>query len=376
MTGQPEGVGAASMLRDLVAHAPRVAQQAAQILAPLAQSRDELRDRLMGDGWIGVIPNEEVTPPRSMAAIDGARVVERMYGAVLVSAVAISAESMIAGESGGTQTATWAGVFPHAPEVDRIAGFAMAAAEMQVAARSQHQVRILDGSFVTPLMEVRKGLKSRNPAVREAIVEIAQELGFVDSFRVVTTPAAGRDVVAAPKSETSRAFGEMFARRYGVQVDANDRLLATQFLDGGEVLEPRGLTEFAHMRLSGVVGASEGEQALVDAVNAEVDRLAGLAQDGLLATTYVRPMGVDTVLRFEFFRESADDSRKMSQIAGWLLAETPSPHSLEPYCQWSADRQAKDISSGARALRADLASHLSAEQRDSWGGLLAQNYRT
>lgn len=376
MTSQFTGTGPATMLRDLVAHAPRVAQQAAGILAPLAQSRDVLRSRLLGEGLIGVVPDDPPPPPRTMAAIDGARVVERMYGADLVAAVAISAEALIAETSGETQTATWAGVFPHAPEIDRIAGFAMAAAEMKVAARSQHVVRILDGSFVTPLMEIRKGLKSRNPVVRDSIVQIAEEMDFVGSLRSVTTPVAGKCVVAAPKSETSRAFGEMFAHRYGVEVDANDRLLATQFLEGGEVLSPRGLVEIARMRLASAPDASAKEQGLVDAVNGEVDRLAGLAQEGLLATTYVRPVGVDTVLRFEFFRPSVEDSRDMFQIASWLLEETPSPHSLEPYCQWSADKQAKDISSGAKALRADLSSHLSPEQRHSWGGLLAQNYRT
>lgn len=376
MSARFTGLGPATMLRDLVAHAPRVAQQAARIIDPIVDSRGVLRDHLLSEGMIAVVPDEEVSLPRTMAAIDGARVLERMYGADLVAAVAISAEGLIAEEAGETQTATWAGVFPHAPEVDRIAGFAMAAAELKVAATSTHQVRVLDGSFVTPLMEVRKGLKSRNPEVRAAIVSIAEEMRFVENLRVVTTPVVGRTVVAAPKSETSRAFAEAFNARYGLDLGGNDRLLAAQFLEGGEVLSPRGLTEFANMRVAVVAGASRAEQDLVGQINAEVDRLAALAREGLLVTTYVHPVGVDTVLRFEFFRPEAFDTAVMFQVAKWLLEETPTPHSLEPYCQWSADKQAKDISSGAKALRADLVAHLTPTQKHRWGSLLTQDYRT
>lgn len=376
MVSKVNGLGPANMLRDLVSRAPQVAQQTARILAPIAASRDALRAHLLAEGMVAQVGEDLSPPPITMAAIDGARVLERMYGADLLAAVAISAEALIAVEQGETETATWAGAFPHAPEVERIAGFAMAAAELQVAALARHQVRIVDGSFVTPFMEVRRGLKSRNPVVREAVAQIAEEMDFVGNLAAVVAPQVDRVVIASPKSETSRAFAEMFNERYGLELSTNDRILATQFLEHGEVLSPRGMSEFSGMRVAVPPDASSAQRALADAVNAEVDRLMDFVHQGLLATTYVRPPGTDTVLRFEFFRPRPDDASVMFQVASWLLEETPTPHSLEPYCQWSADRQAKDISSGVKALRAELVAHLSPTERHQWGNLITQNYRT
>lgn len=371
----------AALLASLIAQAPDLARRAEANFAPLVAARDTLRARLLDDGAILPVPEQPVTPVASMCAIDGSRVTEKMYAADLVVAVAVTANARSAREALPTSSSTWADIVRHVDGTDRLCEAAMGCQEVMLAASAPHQVRILDGSFVTPIIAMREGLYVKNPDIRDRVADrLLSDWDAPAALAEVFFPSRGT-VIAVPKSDSANRYADQYATTYGLTLPVSDRFLAAQVLAPGEMLAPRRLVELANSEVRDPDGSAKVHNAAA-VLRASVEQANAAARDGNAFTTYFKPhgaAGAGTVLRFEYLITGDPDPAAPAHAqkrAAILNAETPAPHMLEPFAQWAVDKQAKLISSGTNALRAALIKNLAPAQADAYATFLAQNYRT
>lgn len=364
-----------SMLQGLIAQADAIAGQARAALGPIASLRGDLRQYLLDQGDILPIPSAPAAPA-SMCAIDGGRVTDHLYAADLIAAVACTGDAHYAQGPVEGPHAEWAGLYPHTSELDRVAGTAMAALELQVAASAPHEVRLLDGSFLSPVIEARKGLSAKNSLVRGEVIALMNEFGFVDNLVSLLTPDPARPVYALPKSETATIWRDDVGKRLDRKFTVTDRILAAQVLEPGEMTAPRVLSEWDNSFLNPPAGEHSAAQAAGAALRAATEVARQRVSAGEFVTAYVRPPGGFGVIRVEFFRDGGEDLRTPGRVAALVCAETKAPHMVEPFAQYMADRRAKDVSAGVRALRAAVQRRLSGDEQQGWGALFANEYRS
>ena len=372
-------INSSELTSSLVSLAPDLVSRMDISFAPLLEIKGLLRDRLIADGKILSFPKEPVTQVESMCAIDGARIREQMYVADLLVAVATTVDGKSAKNKLGNISSTWADILRHTDGTDRLAEAAMCCQEVLLASQVPHKIRILDGSFQTPIIGMREGLFVKNPMIRDKIADLLLgEWQAPVRLAQVVMPKDGI-TLAVPKSDSATKYSEAYSLAYDLTINASDRFLASQVLVPGEMLAPRKLTELANSSVNEVEGSPRVLQA-ASILRESVKQIAIAAQNGLAYTTYFKPYGPvksGNVIRFEYVvnpSKHVDPSAVSIAIeyASILNAECSSPALMEPFAQWAVDRNAKNISSGTSALRQSLIRALPPEQ----ASLLAQNYRT
>lgn len=373
------------LLPDLAALGEPLARRVDSEFRPLVEARNQLRAQLLANGEIVQFSPMPAQMPESMCAIDGARVREQMYAADLLVAVATTADAHSSKVHFPVDSSVWADVLRHQDGTDRLAEAAMGSQEVLLAARAPHDMRILDGSFVTPLIALREGLFVKSPQVRDAVANLLLNQWDVPAALETLIDEAPRRVLALAKSDSSNWFVKQYGEQYGFNFPVSDRFLATQILEPGEMMAPRRSVELINQD----VNEPEGSQIVKKAagkLREQYHRLAAIAVHGRMRTTYFKPFvpggasrGPKTVLRFEYVVPSdvqVEDVAYAMEMASIVNSDVIPPFMLEPFCQYTVDRQAKQISTGTRALRERMISSLPKERADAYRALLASGYRT
>jgi hypothetical protein len=379
-----ESVNQNNLLPDLAAYGYKLAQRVDEEFTPLVAAKEELRRKLLAEGLIHAVPSSPSSIPRSMCAIDGARVQERLYAADLLVAVATLANAQHTVDKPQMSSISWADILQHTDGTDRVSQTAMGSGEVTLAQRAIHDVRIMDGSFTTPLVMLREGLFHRNPKIRDASVEILSSINMPEVLGTLID-GASNGLIAIAKSDSSTAFSNLYEDKFGIRFPVNDRMLATQILEPGEMLQPRPMRELYKQDVDEPNGSKQVVQ-MASKLGKEYRRIAELAQAGRIATSYFRPVvpGAHsntsrTVIRFEFFvpyGETSDVASLGAENAAIIGLDMAPPFMLEPFCQHAVDIQAKKISSGTEALKTKMIQNLPEDKAETYKSLLLQNYRT
>lgn len=365
--------------------ARRLAARVDSEFGPVVAAREELRARLVDSGEIISFTDTPTVMPDSMCAIDGARVKEQMYAADLLVAAAFVADARATTTRHTVEPSLWSDVVRHMDGTDRLAEAAMGAQEVRLAATAPHALRILDGSLATPLIALREGLFVKQPSVRDAVADLLLDKFDAPGHLARLLDGAPGAVLALAKSDSSAKFVSDYATRFGINFPINDRFLATQILEPGEMLRPRAASELIYQKVNEPEGSAKVKRAAAD-LRTQYDRIAALATAGHIRTTYFKPhvpgaggIAARTVARFEYIvtgDTQAADTSIPANYAGILNADMVPPHILEPYCQYMVDKEAKQISTITRMLREGMIAGLPADRSASYKALLASNYRT
>jgi hypothetical protein len=374
-----------SILPDLAALAGGLAERVDAEFAPLIAARSQLRAHLLESGEILTVPAIPDSMPESMCAIDGARVREQMYAADLLTAVATTADARSVEVRYPADSSVWATIVRHTDGTDRLAETAMGCQEVLLTARAPHAMRIMDGSFITPLIALREGLFVKTPAVRDAVADLLMGQWDAPGSLASLLDTAPGTLLALAKSDSATKFVADYSARFGLSFPVSDRFLATQVLEPGEMLAPRPLSEASQQTVGEPEGSAKVKRAAA-ALREQYERFAALARDGRVRTTYFKPLmpgsagaGAKTVMRFEYVlsdTDAVDDPAIAAQYASIINSDVAPPFMLEPFCQYTVDRQAKLISKGTEALRERMLASLPADRASSYRALLAANYRT
>ncbi|MCA1704234.1 MAG: DNA double-strand break repair nuclease NurA [Actinobacteria bacterium] len=286
------------LLRDLLAGADAVVQEVEALLAPALDGRDRLREAL---GNLGLIRSLVTQAPQSICGVDGGFAVERTAAADLQLSVAVGVEGLAEGSTrwDGTQYQWWARVAKHDLESERLARGVMVSQELSILAQAPHEVRILDGSHLTLVIQLNSALTAFSDEIRQEVRAVWERLGTVDGLR-----DAARDhaVIAMPKYDSSRTITNRLEQEVHQEIPGDDKYLLGLILREGELVIPQPVPEHPWSTLH--FTARPGDEQIAKALEAAIEPL----RKREINFTYFKPSQFSPAFRLETKSTLDDDA--------------------------------------------------------------------
>jgi hypothetical protein len=359
------------LLAELLADTPRVAQQVFDLMNPALEQREQLCDAA---NQLKLI--KDVTPgsPTTVCAVDGGFAVERTIAVDILMAVAVGVEGFadhgVPPAWDDNQYASFHRVLLHNLHNERLARAATFAHEIAIIADAPHDLRIYDGSHLTPVIQLNSGLSSEYDDVNGPSAEVCEEVELEDAFQAFMENPA---IIAMPKYDSSREICDLLASAVGHPVPGDDKYVTSLILSGGQYTVPRQVSGAQWPRLH--IAAQPYSRADVSGIPAKLDAKLSPLRERQLFFTYWRPDDVSPSYRIEIKPELAHHHRALSTAFSTLAAQITGPFVREPYPQYLADMMAKSVSLGLSALQASAHLVLTRKNPDL-APLLTHSYRT
>jgi len=351
-----------------------------EIVAPIVSHVQTLRKQLVADERIQRFSNRDSgTDPAttSLAAADGGRIQEKLYLFDLIVARGTVANGKVSSTHPTPDPITWAIGLPRDKGTAYVAEAAMAAIELRLLCDSTHETRILDGSFITPLLGLREGIYARQRETRQATINILNgPWNPLTALNTVYTPDVNRPILALTKSDTSRLYSQTFTRE-GINLGGvQDRTLATQLLQPGEYLTPIPV-DYSQIRTNRKSKYEPNVKTVGKEIDNVTETLIQHTNDNHIYTTYFKPYGSNhTVLKIDYFHTGSVEDNPVRRYVEIVNQDTQTPHILEPFSQWKADQLAKIIKKEPEKIKRNLLAQMTLEEKATFGPLILSNYRT
>jgi len=351
------------LLRDLLDGAGNVASQVINMLGPALEMRERLRSALVS---LGLIKKFEGGEPFTVAGIDGGFAVERTSAVDISLSVAVGVEGLTGGTKhwNATQYEWWTRVDRHDLESERLARGVMIAQELAVIRDAPHDVRILDGSHMTLVIQLNTALTAQSEELRREAKRVWERLGTVDAL---SRAVADERIIAMPKYDSSRIVCDRLQTELGSEVPGDDKYLLGLILQPGELLTPQQVPE---QPWSSLHFRSEQEEVLAEKLEQAIAPL----KERKLKFTYFKPTEFSPAFRIEF--KDHTSSQLFESILAALAAQITGPFIKEPYPQYLADVMAKSVGLGLSALQTAVQLSMSGRGRPEIAELLVHSYRT
>lgn len=361
----------ADLLAQLLNSAPRVAEQVSALLTPALEQREALRQAAERTGLIRQV---EAAKHTTLCAADGGFAVERTIAVDIVMAVAVGVEGF--GEEGVTspwttnQYSSFHEVMLHDVDNERLARAAMMTHELAILADAPHQIRIYDGSHLTPVIQLNSGYSSRSPLVHEGAVNIGLERGIVEAL---TSFASNPQVISMPKYDSSTDIAKRLGHEIGLEIPGDDKYVTSLILRGGEYTNPQQVAgaQWAQLHLS----APDSSLGETNGLLGELDHAIDPLRRCELYFLYWRPDDAAPTYRLEIKPALAHDATALAIVLSSLAHQITGPFVREPYPQYLADVMAKSVGLGLGALKAAALLSLTRTQPEL-APMLVQSYRT
>lgn len=338
---------------------------------------------------------------RSLVAVDGGNASEQLAGGDLIVAGATIGEGLhsktLYENPDDYPTEVFSSIVPHTSSNDRLEKSIRAALELRVLQSTPSDLKIIDGAYVGNVSAVLYALLDREPAVSNGLLE----LNWFDTDGLLKESMANllypsrkntSNIIAVPKSDSSRVYANKLLDAYNVQLNLTDRILASKLLKPGEFFTPRNIdsnpalisTLTKNLKLPDFAEKSSNRKMLVTMLQDKAGLLTrlGLAptEEGLLWTTYFKPTAwseYSKVIKIEFVfyanetkQTPIERARELIQIIDQDIVDEAV---LEPWAQYMADRGAKGVSDAINIVKNYLLS--SVESASELSGLI-RGYRT
>lgn len=357
------------LLAALLRNTPAITEQVVSLLVPALSQRNSLREAAKKHNLIRVAPAGDCG---TVCAVDGGFAVERTVAVDMVMAVAVGVEgfssTMYSWEE--NQYASFHRVLVHDLDNERLARAAMICHEMAVLADAGHEVRIYDGSHLTPVIQLNSGFSSHSDTVSLGSVQIATDVDLFSAFdSFITHPG----IIAMPKYDSSRELATELGTSIGIDIPGDDKYLTTLILHAGEYTAPRRVhgAQWAQLHLTASVGSAASKTGLVD----KLDGLLAPLKQGELFYTYWRPYESGPSYRIEMKPDLARDEAALTRVLSTLGQQITGPFVREPYPQYLADVMAKSVGLGLSAVQ--TAAHLRLNrEHPELAEYLIHSYRT
>ena len=353
------------LLQDLLDGADDLAGQVTQILEPALEQREQLRSAMNSLGLIStLVPRESVT----VAGIDGGFAVERTSAVDISLSVAVGVEGLT-GQTvywSGTQYEWWTKVSRHDLENERLARGVMVAQELAVLRDAPHGLRILDGSHMTPVIQLNTALTAQSEELRGEAQRVWERLHVVETLASAATDVK---VIAMPKYDSSRVICDRLTNELGFEVPGDDKYLLGLLLQPGELLLPQQVPGQPWTSLHFTARSASDEKwatALEEAIKPLKERA--------LKFTYFKPSEFSPAYRIEFKENVSDED--FNVLLTTIQAQITGPFVREPYPQYLADVMAKSVGLGLSALQTAVQLRMSGMGRPEIAELLIHSYRT
>lgn len=371
------------VLQSVLGKTAEVADAARGLFTRVHDRKDAMRDLLLRDGRIRRI--DDLPPCASaptVAAVDGGAAIEKSMGSDTALAVAVGIEGLNDSETPfwpGVQYAAWQKTLPHeGDDTSRACRGVMTALELAVLRDAPHEIVLLDGSHITPVIALNAMLGVAGETLRNEIAAAVEQHGTADALiDVMTAPK----VVAVVKYDSSRDLSHTWlpAEMRGPGLGLDDRTTMSLLLEPGEFSDPQPLAltqqsknNWLAKKIDALTPADAAREAVRVALNDAVNRV----RDDQLLVTYFKPHAWSPAFRLEIKPGVADSPERLCAALSALRMQVVSPEIREPYPQWVADRMAKSVGDALLALRTAVNFDLADDGFAEYVSLVAHSYRT
>jgi hypothetical protein len=353
------------LLHDLLGGSAVLVEEVERLLGSNLDRQAELREALEELGVIRLLRDRE---PATISGIDGGFAIERTSSVDMSLAVAVGVEGLSNNTTywGGTQYEWWTRVSKHDLEAERLCRGVMVAQELAILCSAPHKYRILDGSHLTPVIQLNSALTVRSDELRSEAIRLWDRLATLDAL---TKMATDETIVAMPKYDSSRSIANVLQEYVGYEIPGDDKLLMSLLLRANE---------FTGLRM---VERDPWEQLHFDSPSAIHQSVADRFEDAIdplkrrnISFTYYKPGTFSPAFRIEV--KQSLQSELLEILLTTLKHQMTGPFVREPYPQYLADIMAKSVGLGLSALQASVQLALSKVDRSELAELLLSSYRT
>ncbi len=353
------------LLRDLLNGVPAAVEQVKQLLGSAIDRKEDLRRALEE---LDLVKKYEPAPVASVCGVDGGYAVERTAACDLVLSIAVGVEGLSDATTSwaGTQYEWWSDVDKHDLEAERLARGVMVAQELKILHDAPHERRILDGSHLTPVIQLNSALTTVSEAVGVKARERWQQLKTIEALQYM---AADPAVIAMPKYDSSDEIVTRLGQHLEQDVPGDDKLVLGLLLNPGELIVPQRMPDQPWQSLHFDAKKKEDkpiEEAMQEAIMPLTERR--------LAYTYFKPDELSPAFRLEV-KEGLSDG-DLNAVCSTVASQMTGPFVREPYPQYLADVMAKSVGLGLNALQTATQLGLSGLGRPEIAEMLVHSYRT
>lgn len=370
------------VLQQVLARTAEVADGVRALFSRVDERRVPLRDTLLSDGRVRRLFDLPPVASPTVAAVDGGAAVEKALGADTALAVAVGVEGLGINPQGywpGVQYAAWQRTLPHeGEETAATCRGVMAALELAVLRDAPHDVVLLDGAHITPVIALNAMLSVKHEGLRGQVAEQVSEMQTAEALIAVMTKPS---VVAVVKYDGSRDLSHTWlpADVRGPGLGLDDRTTMSLLLEEGEYTDPQPIALTQQSRSNWLARRIEvltPADAAREAVRLALNDAITLVRDDCLFVTYYKPHPWSPAYRLEIKPEVVQNPERMAQVLQGIQEQVVSPEIREPYPQWVADRMAKSVGDALVALRTAVNFDLADAGMGEYVSLVAHSYRT
>lgn len=352
------------LLHDLLQETSRTVERVEALLLPAVERREALRRALTE---LGLIQRVNEVAPRTICGVDGGFAVERTAAVDMMLSVAVGVEGLSEATTiwESTQYEWWSRADRHDLDNERLCRGVMIGQELSILSASPHEVRILDGSHLTLVIQLNSALSSFSEVVQTEARRVWERLGTPDALHDI---CRNRTVVAMPKFDSSTAVTTMLEDHLGEEVPGDDKHLLTMLLNPGEYVSPLRVPSepWTSLHFNDVAKGSSLGAGLMEAIEPLKDRQ--------LLFTYYKPDESAPAFRLEI--KPNGERGYLDAVCSTIAGQMTGPFVREPYPQYLADVMAKSVGLGLSSLQAAVQLSLSQMGRPELSELLIHAYRT
>ena len=317
---------------------------------------------------LGLIRTPTRTVSVTVCGVDGGYAVERTAALDLVLSIAVGVEGLseTTTQWGSNQYRWWSRADKHQPDTERLARGVMVAQELAILRDAPHELRILDGSHLTLVIQLNTALSSFTDTLRGAARDEWERLCTVEALRVASSSPT---IIAMPKYDSSRELTELIEKASGREIPGDDKHLMNQLLDPGEATVPRQVPLDPWGKLHFTPGGEE-----VSPIANDFTEAAAPLRDRTINFSYFKPDEFTPAFRLETKRVLP--LSMLDTVYTTITNQITGPFVREPYPQYLADVMAKSVGLGLSALHSAVQFSASRLGNPTIARMLTHSYRT
>lgn len=334
----------------------------------------------------------------SLIAVDGSNIVEKMTGTDILLAIGVGVEGLSEDENiewgeRKNQYYNWQTVLPHGEANTRLIQGVMFLMELSVLAQAEHEIRIMDGNHMTPILKINSMLSASDENAGTEYCEALKEF-LKDTYNkiipdipdIVSSAFSDDHIIAMVKYSSSRDIIDSHLSGH-TDIRLDDKTFFSLGLNEDEYTKPLSVGQSEdenriwgdlHMKcnLKAIEEKEELNKALKEALEQiKTKDLDGNQKESNIYFTYYKPYQDGPAYRIEMKKSLAVDKNRMEKYLLSIKKQIIFPEIREPYPQYLVDLMAKSIAMGLFSIQEAI--RLSPELKIDRGKFnLLFNYRT
>jgi len=361
----PEG-----LVEEMLSQYKSLGQKLSDAMEEVRGSRNKIRESLKSHKLLkddATIIRSHIHP--TSCGVDGSYAIERLLSTDIAAMAAVAVEGLTPPSENRYRPRPdhLSKVFtvPHNETTSLVVRAIMITMELELAAKSPHDVVLLDGSLSTPAIHLNQALSRVNEAPSELSELLVSRMGAtLQTYGEILASKRSDKIYAGLPKYTSR---NELSNIIGLSRH-EDRAVLSQVMKGGEIVGPfeYRLQQTPDWNFSGLTGELKDKGLEV------------ISQLRALSVIYYRPAEHFPTIRIEVSPGVSSNPSRLSILLESLQLQCAAASIMEPYPLYMADRMVKHLSTAVPVIRRATTQEMASKTTDDVGDifLAMHGYRT